>query len=96
MESLQNHDVYGPELARRIEAQGRYTISVANRWMLGWPQRVQALVTAQLYWACLMAQVSDEKDILADEPNLRHLSEREILQLRGLQASPPVMDGITQ
>ena len=96
MEMLQHQDTYGPDLANKIMAQGRYAVRVVNRWVLGWPHRVQALVETHVYWACLMAHINDEKDILSDEPTMRHLSEREILELHGVQQCPPALKEIAQ
>ena len=63
--------------------------TVANRWLMGWPARVTALLKADTYLACLETQVEQEKTVLANETDLRHLSRREILQLYEIRESPP-------
>jgi len=46
--------------------------------MLGWTARVVTLQKAGTYLSSLAAQVEQEKIIIANEPNMRHLSHREI------------------
>lgn len=89
MEPLCNREVYGPGLAMWIEGMGTIAVSIANRWQMGWPERVQALLSAGIYQANLDAQMNLEKDVLADAVDLQHLSYREILQLYEIQESPP-------
>lgn len=88
-EALTSRNAYSPEVAARIEAMGTVAVLVANRWMMGWPARVTALLKAGNYLDCLEAQVDQEKEILVNEANLRHLSHREILQLFEIRESPP-------
>ena len=88
---LHNEEIYGQELAGKITSQGRYTMAVANRWMLGWPTRVRAMLDGKVFFDWLMGQVNTEKDILADEPNAQHLSEREILEMHEVRLAPPAM-----
>ena len=91
MIKLHNEEIYGQTLADKITAQGCYTVAVANRWALGWPTRVRAMLDGQVYFQWLIDQANTEKDILADEPNLQHLSEREILELHCVQTAPSAM-----
>ena len=88
-EALTSRNAYSPEVATRIETMGTVAVSVANRWILGWPARVTALLKVGTYLACLDTQVDQEKEILVNEANLRHLSHREILQLYEIRESPP-------
>ena len=88
-EALTSRNAYAPEIAARIEAMGTVAVSVANRWLMGWPARVTALLQADTYLACLEAQVDQEKTILAHEADLRHLSRQEILQLYEIREAPP-------
>lgn len=66
-------------------------MAVANRWMLGWPSRVRAMLEGKVYFDWLMGQVKTEKDVLADEPNAQHLSEQEILEMHEVRLAPPAM-----
>lgn len=88
---LHNAEIYGAELADQIAAQGRYTVDVANRWMLGWPSRVRAMLDAKVYFEWLKGQVCTEEDVLANEPSAQHLSDREILEMHKVQLAPPAM-----
>ena len=87
-EALTSRNAYAPQIAARIEAMGSVAVSVANRWLMGWPARVTALLQAHAYLACLETQVEQEKTVLANEANLRHLSPREILQLYEIREAP--------
>lgn len=92
IEELINRNAYTLEIAVKIEAMGAMAVSIANRWMLGWPARVTALLKATTYLACLESQVNQEKEILANEANLRHLARREILEMYEIKESPPYSD----
>ena len=89
IEELYDRKVYPVEVAAKVDVIGSVAVSVANRWMLGWPARVTALLKAGTYLELVEAQVDQEKDVLANEANLRHLSRREILQVYEIRESPP-------
>ena len=89
MEPLCNREVYGPGLAAWIEGMGSIAVSIANRWQMGWPEKVQTLLAGGIYQVNLDAQVNREKDVLADAVDLQHLTYREILQMHEIQESPP-------
>ncbi len=89
MEELSNRKTYLPEVAAKIESMGAIAISIANRWEMGWPARVKALLVDGSYLGFLETQVAQEKEVLANEANLRHLSRREILQMYEIKESPP-------
>jgi hypothetical protein len=56
---------------------------------MGLPERVTALLKAVTRLEHLTYQVDQEKNHLTNEAGLRHLSRREILQMRELRESPP-------
>lgn len=89
MENLINPRSYPAHVAADIEAMGSMAISIANRWIMGWPDRVKALIKADTYLGCLESQLGQEQDILTNEANLRHLSRREILEMYEIKESPP-------
>ena len=89
MENLISQSAYGAELANEIETLGNLAIAIANRWMLGWPSAVQNLLENGTYYDSLCAQVEQEKAILANESNMRHLSPSEILSVYEIKKSPP-------
>lgn len=80
---------YTQKQLAQIEAMGSLSLAVANRWMMGWPDRVAALFAAGTYFDCLASQVEREKTVLADEPNMRHLARHEILQMYEIREAPP-------
>lgn len=49
MQALYRQTTYSPKLAVEIESMGELAVSIANRWLLGWPDRVKALLKAGLY-----------------------------------------------
>lgn len=89
LEELYKREIYGSELALTIEKMGSIAVSVANRWELGWPDRVQVLLDENIYQINLAAQVEREKDVLADAGHLQHLTHHEILEMHGVKLSPP-------
>ncbi len=92
MQGLVNREIYGPELALTIETMGSVTVGVANRWQMGWPDRVAHLLKARTYQKVLETQVNQEKDVLAEAVELRHLARHEILKLHEIPEAPPAMD----
>jgi hypothetical protein len=89
MEELTRRKAYTAEIATEIEARGAMAVSIANRWNIGWPDRVTSLLKSGTYLSCLDSQVDQEKAILANEANLRHLARHEILQIYEIRESPP-------
>jgi hypothetical protein len=89
MQELIDRETYGPQLALKIETMGSISVGVANRWLLGWRNRVVVLLEMGAYLDCLTALVEQEKDVLAEAGDLRHLSPREILQMHGVNEAPP-------
>jgi hypothetical protein len=87
---LTSREAYDPLVARKIELLGTIAISIANRWQLGWPERVQALLKSNQYLTCLEAQMNLEKDIIAEASDLRHLAHHELLALHEVQEAPPL------
>ena len=89
MEELYNRELYGETMALQIETLGSTAVSIANRWALAWEGRVMKLLVAKQYLAKLTEQTALEKDILANETDLEHLSPREILAHHQVQQEPP-------
>lgn len=92
LQELTSRKAYTAAMAAQIEAMGQMAISVANRWMMGWPQRVKALVQSGAYLGCLETQVAHENDILAKTADLRHLARHEIMQLYEIREAPPASE----
>jgi hypothetical protein len=62
-------------------------IEIANRWVLGWPETVTALIEADEYLDALERQEENEREILANSTET-HLSRIDILKLNGVSLSP--------
>lgn len=92
LQELTSRKAYTAAMAAQIEAMGQMAISVANRWVMGWPQRVKALVQSGAYLGCLETQVAHENDILAKTADLRHLARHEIMQLYEIREAPPASE----
>ena len=91
-EKLYQRAAYPQDLPLKIETMGSIAVSVANAWLMGWPEIVTHYFQnsqAQVYLSLLGTRVDLEKDILVNEANLRHLSRREILQLYEIKEAPP-------
>jgi hypothetical protein len=88
MQSLYNHKRYPVEIARKVNLLSPLAISIANRWMLGWPDSVAALIATGEYLDALVRQEVEERRALA-EPGLDHLSSWEKSEVMGLCQSPP-------
>mgnify|MGYP006913938786 CR=1 FL=1 len=92
MESLIDRTKYTPEQALAIETMGSMAVSVANRWQAGWPTRVTTLLNNNTYMQALQQQVELEKDVLANETDLRHLARHEILAHHEIRQDPPTAE----
>ncbi len=78
-----------PEDLRSLITQSRMGVELANRWMLGWPEKVQALIEAQEYQAAFEMQLEQEIEAEANAAQYSHLSSWEKREVLGLSASPP-------
>jgi len=92
MQDVYQKKAYPPEILLVVSNSGRMGIELANRWMLGWPKRVKALILAGEYLAAFQYQLEREKDSLARASNMSHLVPREIAELYGLSMEPPTID----
>lgn len=90
MEALYKRELYGETTALKIESMGSTAVSIANRWALGWESRVVALLVSRQYLEKLTEQTSLEKDILANETEMGHLSSSEILAMHVVHQEPPI------
>ncbi|MGZ8238725.1 MAG: hypothetical protein ACXWTY_12735 [Methylobacter sp.] len=80
---------YPKEIQNYLKSATPMAIEIANRWVLGWPEAVTALIDSGEYLEALENQEQQEREILAGE-GTSHLARHEILQEYGLSLSPPV------
>jgi hypothetical protein len=91
MQALYKPSQYPSELQAKLKHMTPLAIEIANRWTLGWPKRVKALIEANQYLEALTNQEREERDVLS-RPGLSHLARHEIVQEYGLSLSPPTMN----
>jgi hypothetical protein len=89
MEALIDRSVYPHYLPENIERRGAHAIAIANRWLLGWPGRVKAMIGTGNYFDALDEQLEIETEVLVNEPNLPQLARHEILRLHEIREAPP-------
>lgn len=89
MQPLYKRELYSETIALQIETLGATAVSIANRWAMSWEQTVLSLLVRGQYLAQLQKQTDLEKDILAQETDLSHLSSTEILAMHSVSMAPP-------
>jgi len=87
MQTLYQAQNYPDEL-RNLVVQSRIGIELANRWMLGWPDRVKVLIEAQEYHAAFEMQLEQEIEAEANAAQYNHLSSCEKREVLGMRESP--------
>ena len=56
MQELYQAKLYPQETRAQIVAMGSLAVEIANRWMLGWPERVKGLLRTGEYLPALAEQ----------------------------------------
>ena len=90
MQTLYKPTMYPAEIRRKLSLMPLLAIEIANRWALGWPQDVQALIAAGIYLQVLKDQEQQELHVLT-QPGTNHLARHEIVQEFGLSLCPPTI-----
>jgi len=90
MQELYHPNDYPAPIKEALSAMPALATEIANRWMLGWPKRVKALIEASEYLPALKEQEEAERTAYS-APGNRHLARHEIAELYGLSDSPPTM-----
>lgn len=88
MQKLHNPTMYPQALRHQIEAMPPLATEIANRWVLGWPRTVSALLKTNQYLPALVAQEEKERRVYSD-PGNTHLARHEIAELYDVAAGPP-------
>lgn len=89
MQTLYAPTKYPESVRKAINLMPPLATQIANRWMLGWPKRVQELLASGEYLSALKQQDHDERNALARAQSMTHLAQHEIAQEMGLRLSPP-------
>lgn len=87
MQDLYEARAYPKELHSLI-TQTRMGIELANRWMLGWPDRIQAMIATGEYQVAFESQLALEIEAEANASQYNHLSSWEKREVLGLSESP--------
>lgn len=80
--------MYPALIRNEILAMGGLTVEIANRWILGWPKTVKAMIASGEYLEALKRQEAEEWDLFC-RVDLRHLARHEICDLYGLTLMSP-------
>lgn len=90
MHPLYSPQKYPADVAQQIRQMPPLATEIANRWMLGWPKRVKALLEAGQYLDALKAQEKSEREALSS-PGMNHLAQHEKAEVMGLDPAPPTL-----
>lgn len=88
MDTLLHPRRYPNEVREAIAKMPPLATDIANRWMLGWPKTVAALLTEGGYLEALTDQEQREREVYS-HPGNGHLARHEIADLYGLSPGPP-------
>lgn len=88
MQAPYNLKRYPKEIQKELNFATPLAIEIANRWLLGWPEAVTALIDTGQYLEALENQEQQEREALT-QPGYSHLARHEIVQELGLSLAPP-------
>jgi hypothetical protein len=88
MQEIYEPSKYPKGMLAKLKHMTPLAIEIANRWALGWPKGVQALIQSGEYINALSAAEEQERGALCN-PNLSHLARHEMVELYGLSMAPP-------
>lgn len=89
--TLYKPTLYPAPLRRQIEQMSLTAMEIANRWALGWPNRVKELIKTGEYLEALQIQEQKEIQVKLD-PWGNHLSSWEKAEVFGLTMAPPATE----
>lgn len=90
MQELYRPNSYPAPIRAKLKQMPPLATEIANRWMMGWPDRVKALIEANEYLPALVEQEEAERTAYSN-PGNQHLARHEIADLYGLSSSPPTL-----
>lgn len=91
MQHLVNPKAYPPDVREKVLAMSQTAREIANRWILGWPKRVEYLIRTEFYLEALEEQTRQEERAKMDT-SMNHLSSWEKAQVYELSLAPPAPD----
>lgn len=91
MQPLLQPNKYPLEVRKAIYSQSSLGVAIANRWILGWPKRVKALLDKDEYQAEFLKQAEIERNALAEATGMNHLADHEKLAMMEIPPAPPMV-----
>lgn len=88
MQPLYKLNRYPVLIRAALKAMPPLAMEIANRWMLGWPKTVKALLETNQYLDALKEQEIAERSAYSN-PGNKHLARHEIAELYGPSSAPP-------
>jgi hypothetical protein len=85
---LYKRERYPSSIQTELDRMPGIAVMIANRWMLGWPKAVMALIAEGTYLELLKGQEELEREAYS-EPGNSHLARHEIAEMYGLSPAPP-------
>lgn len=92
MQELLKPKTYPLEVRKVIYSQSSLGIAIANRWILGWPQRVKALLDREEYQEAFMEQAETERAALVELAGMTHLADHEKQAMLEISPAPPMTE----
>lgn len=92
MQELLHQKKYPLEVRKAIYSQSSLGVAIANRWILGWPDRVKAMLDKGEYQAYFLKQAETERQALAKATGMNHLADHEKLAMLEIPPAPPLID----
>jgi hypothetical protein len=89
MRTLLKPDQYPQWELDQINAMSDYATDLANRWAIGWPERVKALIETAEYLDVLIRQEYMEREAICWAADNK-LRVEDVFRSRGLSLAPPL------
>jgi hypothetical protein len=90
MMTIVSESLYPAEIQEKFRHARPFLRSIANRWMMGWPERVRVLIEQGMYWEVLQRQTDLEIEAQVSLPESgMNLAPWEINTLAGIDPAPP-------
>ena len=90
MQPLYRPESYPQSVKDALGAMPPLATEIANRWMMGWPKRVKALLQADQFLPLLTEQEEAERRAYSN-PGNKHLARHEIAEMYGLSNEAPML-----
>ena len=95
-EQLYSPNTYPFEIREAIRRMPPLAITVANRWLLGWPKRVKGLIADGTYLKELEYGEEQERRMLVAAKEYSHLSSWEKAEVLGFDQECPIPNAMVK